>query len=360
MNGILQKIQVDIFGESHALEVGCRIAGLPAGGEVDEETIRFHLRRRAPGQALTTPRQETDAFHFIAGVKNGLFTGGEVTAVIPNTNARPGAYNALAGIPRPGHADLAAMKKYGEKASLSGGGRFSGRLTAPLVLAASLVRKLLEQQGCFVAGKIIRVGQAFAEDFSADVTPSQLREAWSEPLPVQMQNEIQAAKVAGDSVGAVVSLVATPLAGWGEGFFNGTESVLSALLFSVPGVKGVGFGSFQQAATSLGSQYNDPIYFDAAAKQIRTATNHAGGINGGITNGMPLRITVFMRPTPSIFKPQQTVRFATGEQVEIKIEGRHDPCIALRAVPALESAVVLGLYDLFLQEKERKAALENG
>lgn len=352
---MLRNLTVEIYGESHGESVGCKISGLPEGVLIDGQAIAFHLKRRAPGGRLSTPRKEADKPLFLSGVENDRATGGELHAQILNTNVKSRDYGKLAGIPRPGHADLAAMKKYGPGVNLVGGGRFSGRLTAPLVIAGSICRRELEKEGCYIAAKMIQAGGAGAPDFPEGLTKEHIMAAWQEEPAPEIAAEIERASLEKDSLGAKVALAALVPAGLGgEDFFSGAESFLAALLYSVPGVKGVGFGAYESAPSARGSRYNDPIFCENG--EIKTRTNHAGGINGGITNGMPLRIYCHMRPTPSIFLPQESVDFATGRQAEICIEGRHDPCIAVRALPALESAAAIALYDMLLETKKKGGA----
>ncbi len=348
-------LRFTVFGESHGAAIGGILSGVPAGTEVDEEKIAFHMARRAPGRRGTTPRKEADKVQFLSGVLNGRAEGSPIAFIIENTNTRSSDYEQHSFLARPSHSDFPAFIKYKGFHDVRGGGHFSGRLTAPLVTAGSIVRTMLEKQGVYIGAHLLKVGQAEDEPF-ANPQQEELERLWSMPIPVRsimperVEQQIKEAAEKGDSIGASVECAVTGLpAGLGEPFFDSVESVLSHMLFSIPGVKGVVFGDGEKVAESCGSTFNDELYIDESGK-VQTKTNHAGGINGGITNGMPLIFKVFMRPTPSIFQPQNTVDLKNGTNSLLRIQGRHDPCIALRAVPVIESVCAFVLCDLFMRD----------
>ncbi len=313
------KIKLSIFGESHGEAVGITVCGLPAGMEVDLDFIKSELRRRAGGHdEFSTPRLEKDEFKFIGGVFNGRLSGSPVCCIIPNTNTRSVDYDKYKSIMRPSHADYTAFVKYNGFNDYRGGGHFSGRITAALVVAGALCKMYLKPKGVSFEGKII------TED---------------------LENKIIQAKAECDSVGAIVEVTASGVpAGVGSPFFDSVESVLSHLLFSIPGVKGVEFGAGFALADMRGSRANDEFQIEKG--KVVTKTNNSGGINGGITNGMPVVVRAAFRPTPSIAKKQNTIDVSAMEEVTCEVKGRHDPCIARRAVVVAESAVAIGMTEL--------------
>ena len=313
-----------IFGESHGPAIGVVLEGVPAGLELDLDFIRAQLARRAPGQnAMTTARKETDEPELLSGVFEGRTTGGPLCAVIFNTDTRSRDYAKLKDLPRPGHADYAGFVRYRGCNDYRGGGHFSGRLTAPLVFAGAVAQQVLGGHGVTVAARISNVAGI------------------PDPTPEEMEGAILAAKADGDSVGGRIACAVTGLpAGLGDPDFGcNVEGVFSQYLFAVPAVKAVGFGLGTGFAEIRGSQANDPFYMDGGT--VRTRTNHAGGINGGITNGMPVTFEVTIRPTPSIGREQDTVDLSTGSDAKLSVTGRHDPCILPRAVPVIEAAAAL-------------------
>lgn len=313
-----------IFGESHGPAIGVVLEGVPAGLELDLDFIRAQLARRAPGQnAMTTARKEADEPELLSGVFEGRTTGGPLCAVIFNTDTRSRDYAKLKDLPRPGHADYAGFVRYRGCNDYRGGGHFSGRLTAPLVFAGAVAQQVLGGHGVTVAARISNVAGI------------------PDPTPEEMEGAILAAKADGDSVGGRIACAVTGLpAGLGDPDFGcNVEGVFSQYLFAVPAVKAVGFGLGTGFAEIRGSQANDPFYMDGGT--VRTRTNHAGGINGGITNGMPVTFEVTIRPTPSIGREQDTVDLSTGSDAKLSVTGRHDPCILPRAVPVIEAAAAL-------------------
>ena len=313
-----------IFGESHGPAIGVVLEGVPAGLELDLDFIRAQLARRAPGQnAMTTARKEADEPELLSGVFEDRTTGGPLCAVIFNTDTRSRDYAKLKDLPRPGHADYAGFVRYRGCNDYRGGGHFSGRLTAPLVFAGAVAQQVLGGHGVTVAARISNVAGI------------------PDPTPEEMEGAILAAKADGDSVGGRIACAVTGLpAGLGDPDFGcNVEGIFSQYLFAVPAVKAVGFGLGTGFAEVRGSQANDPFYMDGGT--VRTRTNHAGGINGGITNGMPVTFEVTIRPTPSIGREQDTVDLSTGADAKLSVTGRHDPCILPRAVPVIEAAAAL-------------------
>ena len=318
-----------IFGESHGPAIGVVLEGVPAGLALDLDFIRAELARRAPGQsAMTTARKEKDEPEILSGVFEGKTTGTPLCAVIFNTDTRSKDYAKLKDLPRPGHADYAGFVRYHGCNDYRGGGHFSGRLTAPLVFAGSVAKLALRQRGVEVAARISNVAGI------------------ADPTPEEMEKAILAAKADQDSVGGRIRCAVTGLpAGLGAPDFGcNVEGIFSQYLFAVPAVKAVGFGLGTGFSDLRGSQANDPFYMDGDT--VRTRTNHTGGVNGGITNGMPVEFEVTIRPTPSIARSQDTVDLSAGTDAKLEITGRHDPCIVPRAVPVIESAAALATCEL--------------
>lgn len=322
-------IQYTIFGESHGPAIGVVVTGLPSGLAVDLDMVAREMARRAPGQDKTsTPRKEKDAVEILSGLFEGKTTGTPLCGVIYNSDTRSKDYSGLNDLPRPSHADFTASVRYGGYSDHRGGGHFSGRLTAPLVFAGALAKQLLTHRGITVASRIDLLGGV------------------KNPTPEQIDEIILAAKAACDSVGGAVQCTVDGIPpGFGApDLGENAEGIFAKHLFAVPGVKGIEFGAGFGFASMRGSEANDPFCMDGDA--VRTVTNHAGGINGGITNGMPVTFRVAMRPTPSIAKPQQTVRLSAKTDATLVIEGRHDPCIVKRALPVIEAAAALAVCEL--------------
>ena len=348
-----ESLKLNIFGQSHGPAIGMTLDGIPAGLQVDLEQLQSFLNRRAPGhQNWATPRKEADRPEFLAGVVDGYTCGAPIAAVISNTNTRSGDYDNLKTQPRPGHADYTAQVKYGGFQDSAGGGHFSGRLTAPLCIAGGLCLQWLEQMGIHIGARIAAIGGIWDPVSFDPINPQP--DSVSADFPVlsqesgdQMKAKIAAAKAAGDSVGGIVECVVTGLpVGLGEPIFGGVESRIAQIIYGIPAVKSVEFGIGKSAADLLGSQCND--CFTISNGQISTETNNCGGILGGITNGMPVLFQVAFKPTPSISKTQQTVNLSSMEVGPLQIQGRHDPCIVPRAVPVVEAAAAVAIYDLIL------------
>lgn len=321
-------VSVTLYGESHGPSIGCVIDGLAPGIPVDEQYIAELLTRRRPAGAISTARQEADKFIIESGVFNGKTTGTPICIRIPNEDTRSGDYSRLA---RPGHADYAAHCKYHGYEDYRGGGHFSGRITAALVAAAGIVMPALEQKGICIKTSIHRLA-GIPGDGNAQVN-------------AEMEEKILSAKATGDSVGGVLETTVTGMpAGVGEPWFDSVESLLSHALFSIPAVKGVEFGDGFALADLCGSEANDA--FSVTEDGIKTATNHNGGINGGITNGMPLVFRCAVKPTPTIGKPQNSIDLETGLSAVVQGKGRHDPCIVHRAAVVVVAVTALTLCDL--------------
>ena len=349
-------LKISVFGQSHGTAIGVLMDGLPAGEEIDLGALQQFLNRRRPGgSALSTVRKEADAPQFLSGLENGKTCGAPLCAVIQNADQHSGDYAELADKPRPGHADYTAWVKWGGQADMRGGGHFSGRLTAPLCIAGGIAKQLLARRGIFIGAHLQSVAGKRDASFSLRPTERELSAPGEKAFPVlddrageEMQSVILSARQAGDSVGGIVECAAIGLpAGLGSPMFGGVENRLAAALFGIPAVKGLEFGAGFGAAGLRGSENNDPFLMENG--EVRTETNHCGGILGGITNGMPLVLRLAFKPTPSIGKPQETVSLSKMENTELTIHGRHDPCIAHRAVPVVEAVTACVLLDLLLE-----------
>lgn len=347
-----QYMGITLFGESHGAAIGAVLDGLCPGTVIDEENIRRMLRLRKPHGAISTARQEEDAFEVVSGAVDGVATGTPLCILIRNQDTRSGDYAAMETLVRPSHADYPAQCKYHGYQDKRGGGHFSGRITAALVAAGAICHSALQRKGIAIGTHISRcagIPDRSFEDLSADIA------ALSESLfPVldkaageKMEAAILAAKAEGDSVGGVLetAIVGLP-AGVGEPWFDTFESVLSHMLFSVPAVKGVEFGDGFALADMRGSEANDALRYENGA--VITTTNHGGGIGGGITNGMPVLFRCAVKPTPSIAKTQDTVDIAAKENATLEIKGRHDPAIVHRARIVIDAVTAIAVYDMLL------------
>lgn len=325
------KLKVSIFGQSHAAGIGVVIDGFPSGVKVDFDALTEFMERRAPGRnAQSTPRREADAPEFISGLSDGYTCGAPIAAIIRNTNTRSGDYNGFSDIPRPSHADYPALVKYGPHNDFSGGGHFSGRLTAPLCIAGALSIDLLKKNGINISARVIEIG---------GITTSE----------EEMTAVIDAARAEGDSVGGVVECVAEGFpCGIGDPMFAGLENRIASAVFGIPAVRGIEFGLGFEAARLRGSEHNDAYTVEDGV--IRTKTNNHGGIIGGISTGMPIVFRVPFKPTPSIAKEQDSVSVSSMEDRIITIKGRHDPCIVRRAIPCVEAACAIALLDALLED----------
>ncbi|UYO63711.1 chorismate synthase [Acetobacterium wieringae] len=352
------KFKVSIFGESHGNGIGAVIDGLPAGIDIDLDRVQNELNRRAArGNPLATPRKEGDQIEVLSGVFNGKTTGAPLAGLIRNENTRSGDYAKTKDLMRPGHADYAASVRYGGFQDYRGGGHFSGRLTAPLVFAGAIAKEIIRviRPELGIGSRIVSIGNVKDTEVCDWKVYKTLSKGFVNPafplyhakLEDAMKQEIIAAMADEDSVGGLVEGFITGLEpGIGNPFFESIESRLSALLFSIPAVKGVTFGAGFEVASLRGSQTNDAMRFNDG--RIEAVTNYNGGINGGISNGMPIVFQVVFKPTPSIGKEQQTINLAERKEAALSIQGRHDPCIVVRAFPVVEAATAICLADFLI------------
>ncbi len=348
-----ENLKLSIFGQSHSSGIGMVLDGIPAGLPVNTEKLQEFLNRRAPGQNdYSTPRREEDRPEFLGGILDGFTCGAPIAAVIYNRNTRSADYSNLKDCPRPGHADYTAQIKYGGFQDYAGGGHFSGRLTAPLCIAGGLCIQWLEERGIRLGARIASIAGE-GDDIELDPLNPQL-DLIGKDFPVfspaageRMREKIAQARLEGDSVGGVIECMVTGLpAGLGEPMFGGVESRIAQIVYGVPAVKALDFGAGYSAAYMRGSQCNDAYTVENG--DIRTLTNNSGGILGGITNGMPLIFQAAIKPTPSISIQQQSVSISQGEDRKLTVKGRHDPCIVPRAVPVIEAAAAIAIFDLIL------------
>ena len=349
-----EQLKLSIFGQSHGTAIGMTLDNIPAGLPVDMEKLQCFLNRRAPGQHdYATPRKEEDKPEFLSGIVDGYTCGAPIAAVIYNNNTRSGDYNNLKDCPRPGHADYTAQVKYGGYQDVAGGGHFSGRLTAPLCIAGGLCKQWLEAKGINIRAHIVSIGGIADEPVFLDWVQPDFTKL-PEDFPVlnpqskdKMLEVIAQAKSDGDSVGGIVECIITGVpAGLGGPMFGGMEGKLAHILYGIPAIKGVDFGSGFSGSYMRGSENNDE--FDIIDGKIVTKTNYAGGVLGGITTGMPLVFQTAVKPTPSIFKQQQSISLSKMESCALQIQGRHDPCIVPRVVPVIEAAAAIAIFDAIL------------
>lgn len=351
-----KNLHVSIFGQSHSAAIGVSVDGLPAGEWIDLDELQTFLNRRAPGRdATATPRKEADAPKFLCGLVDDVTCGAPLCAVIENTNTRSKDYENLKDMPRPGHADYTAQIRYGGYQDVRGGGHFSGRLTAPLCIAGGIAIQILKRRGIEIAAHIRSVGEAedrFFDPMGESVET--LQGVKNRRFPVlsddaeeKMRDVIMQVRTERDSVGGSVECIVTGLpAGLGDPMFGGVEGRLAAALFGIPAVKGVEFGAGFAVSKMRGSENNDS--FQMVNGVVTAGSNHAGGILGGITTGLPLVFRIAFKPTPSIAKEQDTISLRRGENAKLVVEGRHDPCIVPRAVPVAEAAAAVVLLDILL------------
>lgn len=344
-------MKLSLFGESHGEAIGIVIEGLPAGTTIDHDLITQDMNRRKPGtSSLTTSRKESDQVHIISGVYNGKTTGAPLCAMIYNEDHHSSSYDILKTHMRPSHSDYSAYIKYHGYNDIRGGGHFSGRLTAPIVFAGAIAKTILNQHDIYVGAHISCIKDIYDKKFETLITKWQLDELKHKSLPVlddicitHMKDTIEQARSEKDSVGGKIecAIINVP-AGLGNPFFNSLESHISSLMFSIPGVKSITFGT--DMTSMHGSEANDEYYYDK--EQVKTYTNHNGGILGGISTGMPIVFEVGVKPTPSIGKIQKTINIETKDNVQLELKGRHDPCIVLRAVVVVEAMAALAILDM--------------
>ena len=355
-SSIGNKIKLSIFGESHGEAIGCVVDGLPAGIKLDMDKIYMDMSRRAPGKDKTaTPRLEKDIPHILSGVLNGTTTGAPLAMVIENTNTKSGDYSNLLTMPRPSHSDYPAYVKYNGNNDIRGGGHFSGRLTAPLVFAGAVAKQILAEKGITVGAHIAQIGNAHDDMLDKNnVTKAQLEKLSQMSFSVinpdaedKMRAEVERARMDCDSIGGMIecAVIGMPV-GVGGNMFDTVEGKLAQILYGVPAVKGVAFGEGFGFAGMLGSKANDE--YTVKDGKVATLSNNNGGVLGGMTNGAPIIVSVAIKPTPSISKPQRSVNLTNMEEDTLVINGRHDPCIVPRAVSVIEGAVALGILDLMM------------
>ena len=354
------KLKLSVFGESHGEGIGVVIDGFPAGLKPDLDYIGAFMKRRAPGGSFSTKRREADIPRIISGVSDGYTNGYPICAIIENTNQHSSSYQKKMTVPRPSHADFAAAIKYGEHVELHGGGHFSGRLTAPLVFAGALCSLYLKDKGVDIAAHIRQMLDVCDIPFGINGVSEQfglLREnafpAIDSTVGERFADIINGAQARGDSVGAKLECAAIGLpAALGEHMFESVEAEISQMMFAIPGVKGIEFGLGFDFCKGYGSELNDAYEYKNG--EVVTKTNNCGGIVGGMTTGMPLVFSVAIKPTPSIFTEQDSVDLEKKENTTLKIEGRHDPCIAVRAVPVVEACCAVAITELMLKANGRK------
>lgn len=347
-------LKYDIIGASHAAEISVKVSGLPSGITVDMEQLAAFLKRRAPGNnKWSTPRKEADLPLFRSGIEQNVTTGDLLEAAILNTNTRSGDYEL--DIPRPAHADYTAWVKYHGNLNMAGGGPFSGRMTAPLCILGGICLQYLASKGIQVGARIVQIGSIHGMGFDPLSSQSLINDtefpAADRETAERMIAEIEKARMDLDSVGGIVECCVLGLpAGIGGPMTDGIESTIAAIMFGVPAVKGIEFGEGFHSAYLRGSENNDAFTIDGGI--IKTATNHHGGILGGISSGMPLLFRTAFKPTPSIGKEQDSISLSRMEPAKLVVHGRHDPCIVPRAVPVVEAVAAIAITDLILAEEK--------
>ena len=347
-----KKLKISIFGQSHSDAIGVIIDGLPAGIKIDREFLESFMARRAPGQAFSTPRKEPDKVEFTSGLnENGETCGSAICAIIKNVNVKSGDYENLRIRPRPSHSDLTSYYKYGESRDVRGGGPFSGRLTAPICIAGAIALSLLKQKDINIGAHLLKIGDIVDERYSFvdENINNNLQDfpVINESIANLMKEKIIEVSKEADSIGGEIECKITGMpTAVGGPLFDGIENNLAKMMFAIPGVKGFEIGAGFSVSDRMGSQNNDLLTVKDG--KIRTITNNDGGINGGISNGMPIVFKVALKPTPSIGKPQQTVNLETLKEEVVEIKGRHDPCIAVRAVPVVEACTAIAILDMII------------
>ena len=349
-NSFGNNLTVTLFGESHGEYIGAVLDGLAPGIRIDDEYIKAKLTLRRPAGKISTARVEGDEYMIVSGAYNGFTTGTPLCILIPNQNKKSADYQKTLDVPRPGHADFTAREKYHGFEDHRGGGHFSGRITAALVAAGAILGSALESKGIKIGSHITELRGAFDRSFEdyeseIDLVNSRQFPTLTDEAEERMKKEIEKAASMGDSVGGILesAIIGLPR-GLGEPWFDSVESMLSHGLFAIPGVKGVEFGLGFAFADIYGSEANDP--FVIRNGEIITETNNNGGINGGITNGMPITFRTAIKPTPSIFKEQTSVSLSEMKEVALKLEGRHDPAIIHRARAVVDAVAALTVADL--------------
>lgn len=347
-----ENIRLSIFGQSHSPAIGMTLEGIPAGEHIDFDQLQRFMERRAPGRkAYSTARREADVPEFLSGVRGEYTCGTPLTAIIRNGDTRSKDYAAFSAVPRPGHADYTADVKYFGYQDYAGGGHFSGRLTAPLCIAGGICLQILKRQGIEVISRIKSIGNVEDESPLLSSTAGKDFPAVDEAAGKAMQEAIEQARMQGDSLGGIIECAVLGLpAGLGDPMFGGMENRIAAIVFGIPAVKGIEFGAGFQAAKLTGSRNNDSFVIEDG--RIKTRSNNCGGILGGITDGMPLIFRAAVKPTPSIAMEQDSVDMKELKAAKLIVGGRHDPCIVPRAVPCMEAAAAIAVYDALLGRRK--------
>lgn len=348
-------IKLSVFGESHGSLIGATLDGLPAGFEINLEEIESFLDRRKTGKKNTTKRKEDDKFKIVSGFFNGRTTGAPLTIIIENVDVKSNDYEKNKILPRPSHADYTSYIKYKGFADFRGGGHFSGRLTAPICVAGNIIMQILESKKIYIYSHIYKLNDIVDKRIS-EIDIEQQKKLKLKEIPFlddenidKANKKIQNLMCEGDSIGGQIeTIIHNMKAGFGNPIFDNIESKIASAIFSVPGVKGIEFGNGFESSYLLGSENNDEFFVENNI--IKTKTNNSGGINGGITNGMPIIFNVAIKPTSSILKKQNTVNLESMRNEIIEIKGRHDPSIVLRAVPVIEAITAISIYDILLEK----------
>ena len=353
-----KNIKVSIFGESHGAVIGGVIDGLPYGQKIDMNKLQEFMKRRSPGYGkYITKRRERDEIQFLSGIKNNTIMGDPIAILIENNDVVPDDYKDLVDIPRPSHVDFAAKAKFGEDINLSGGGHFSGRLTAVLTAFGGIAKQILEKENIHVSAHLYRIRDFVDKSHSeAENIERAMRISENNKYYIIDENGVESIdkifeelRKEKDSTGGIVECSVIGLrSGIGDPIFDGIENRISRMIFAIPGIKGIEFGSGFDGSLKLGSENNDEFYISEG--EVKTTSNNSGGILGGMSNGMPINLKVAFKPTPSIGKGQNSINLKTGKNVIIEIKGRHDPCIAIRGVVVVESVVSLVILDYLINE----------
>lgn len=347
-----ENLHLTIFGQSHSPAIGMTLEGIPAGEKLDMEELQAFMERRAPGRnAYSTARREADTPEFIAGLRGEYTCGVPLTAIIRNGDTRSRDYAAFSSVPRPGHADYTANVKYFGYQDYAGGGHFSGRMTAALCIAGAVCLQILRREGIEIISRIKAIGDVADASPLDGSTAGKAFPTVDDAAGKAMQEAIAQAKVQGDSLGGIIECAVLNLpAGLGDPMFGGMENRIAGIVFGIPAVKGIEFGAGFEAARLRGSQNNDS--YTLVDGSIKTRSNNSGGILGGITNGMPLTFRAAIKPTPSIAMEQDSIDLNTMEETKLRVGGRHDPCIVPRAVPVIEAAAAIAIYDALLGRRK--------
>ena len=340
-----KNLKISLFGESHGAKIGAVCDNFPSGVKLDLNAVKFEMDRRKPGGEFATKRKEEDSFEIVSGILDGVTTGAPLTILISNTDSHSKDYSQFYDVPRPSHSDYPAFVKYGGFNDIRGGGHFSARITAPLVCVGAMCKQVLAQRGIEIFARIYSIKDVCDV---ANGSYEQMKNV-NKNFPViddvvgeKMKNLIAEMGKNADSVGGIIECgIFNMPVGMGDPFFDSLESVISHMIFSIPAVKGIEFGAGFGATLKYGSENNDCYCLEN--EKIVTKTNNAGGICGGLSTGMPIIFRTAFKPTPSIYKEQATLNVKTLEETALKIEGRHDPCVLVRAVPVVEAAAAIAI-----------------